>query len=155
MIEQVQARDAEISRLHSSYRGGQTFSNLKSDFDSNKLADEHRQFEQTLRQISSSMGVQFDLNTIQSHVNGLQHQVRDLKEDNYNLQKSLEANREGNQLEMGRMMAQDQDRELRAMIQETEQRFKQVESENRQLRSELEKKERNQNAFQSNNQAYL
>ena len=38
---------------------------------------------------------------------------------------------------------------------EAEQRFKQVESENRQLRSELEKKEQFQNAFQSNNQAYL
>jgi len=41
LVEQVQSRDQEISRLHNSYRGGQTFSNLKDDFD-NKLEMENR-----------------------------------------------------------------------------------------------------------------
>ena len=40
LAEKVQAREMEISRLHSSYKGGQTFNEVKKSFQDQKNQEE-------------------------------------------------------------------------------------------------------------------
>ena len=75
--EQVHARDQEIARLHSSYKGGQTFDNVKKTFSSDKLQQEHEQYAGFLRAIGNVLGV--------SNFSALPKTVEKLHANNYDL----------------------------------------------------------------------
>ena len=73
----------------------------------------------------------------------MKHNMQDLQEDNRDLDQMVEQLRQGqeNAAAAGKMLSDDEQGRLKAILAETEQRFREVELQNRRLQQELERKE--------------
>ena len=144
LLERVQAREQEIQRLHSSYKGGMT---INSDsYQAQQVQEEHQQFAAHLCEIGQILGVSIRLPNcahLIDSVHKLKASSRDLCEDNRELERQLEEarNNDNNQAAAGKMISSDEEKRLKRMIEESKQRLMKVEQENKRLRNEIEKKE--------------
>ena len=83
--------------------------------------------------------------------------MQDLQEDNLELERVIEQLKDENynQGNAGKMMTDYESQNLKNILRETEQRFRDLEEENRRLRNDASKKDQYQSAFQSNQRAII
>lgn len=59
LVEKVHAREEEIARLHKSYRGGQTFDEVKTNYHLEKMEQDHDFYLHLLKETCNMLGLPF------------------------------------------------------------------------------------------------
>lgn len=144
MDKQLEGRDHEIQRLHLTYQGGQTFDKVKDGYqkelDNQTLSDKNTNLTHQLESIAQIIGYMHgpDVSSagIPQQVEKFRSQLRDLQEDNSEMERVIQ-NLRNSQETMGftgKLQNDQEQQHLRRNLQDAEDRLHALERENRQMK---------------------
>lgn len=147
--DKVLTRDDEIRRLQIQYQGGQSFENIKTVSDIDRIGQERQRLVENFEDIANMLDmsnfriesghapVNFDqINQIILTIQSLKGRLDDAKHDNMELSKQVERlqSDQYNQASLGNMMNEQEANNLKASIRDLEDNLIKVQDENRTLR---------------------